>query len=119
VKRPTLFLLLGVALVAAAAPMALSATRQAHKASTSVGVTGKEFKFGLSSKSARHGTITFRFSNKGKLKHDFKIDGKATPVIKPGKSATIRVRLSAGRYKYLCTVPGHARAGMKGTFRVR
>jgi uncharacterized cupredoxin-like copper-binding protein len=24
-----------------------------------------------------------------------------------------------GKYPYLCTVPGHAQAGMKGTFTVR
>jgi uncharacterized cupredoxin-like copper-binding protein len=88
-------------------------------AGTNVGVTGKEFKFALTTKSARHGKITFRFTNRGTLKHDFKIAGKKTPLVAPGKSATLTVTLRAGTYKYICTVPGHAAAGMKGTFRAR
>ncbi len=52
--------------------------------------------------------------------HDFKIAGKKTPLIKPGKSATLKVTLKKHKkYAYLCTVPGHAAAGMKGTFTVK
>ena len=80
-------------------------------------MSGKEYSFGLSRKSARHGRISFTFTNRGKIKHDFKIAGTATRVLRPGKSQTITVRLSAGTYKYLCTVKGHAAAGMKGRFR--
>ena len=39
-------------------------------------------------------------------------------MLKPGKSSTIRVTLPKGGKKYLCTVPGHAAAGMKGTLKV-
>jgi plastocyanin len=90
----------------------------AHAAATSVSVSGKEFKFTLTRRSARHGSITFHFTNRGKLGHDFKIEGKKTRVIKPRKSASFTVRLRRGSYKYICTVPGHAAAGMKGTFKV-
>jgi uncharacterized cupredoxin-like copper-binding protein len=83
----------------------------------SIGVTGKEFKFALTTKTAKHGKVTFRFTNKGKLKHDFKIAGKKTALLAPGKSASLTVTLKAGKYTYICTVPGHAAAGMKGTFR--
>jgi uncharacterized cupredoxin-like copper-binding protein len=83
----------------------------------SIGVTGKEFKFALTTKTAKHGRVTFRFTNKGKLKHDFKIAGKKTALLAPGKSASLTVTLKAGKYTYICTVPGHAAAGMKGTFR--
>lgn len=87
------------------------------RSATTVKVSGKEFSFTLSRKSAPHGTIRFAFTNKGRLKHDFKIDGKRTRVLNRGKSQTISVRLSKGPHKYLCTVKGHAAAGMKGTFR--
>jgi uncharacterized cupredoxin-like copper-binding protein len=87
-------------------------------AATSVGVSGKEFKFTLTKSSARHGSITFTLKNTGKIGHDFKIDGKKTPIIKPKKTASITVNLKKGTYKYLCTVPGHASSGMKGTFKV-
>ena len=71
----------------------------------------------LTKTSAAHGKVTFRLTNKGQLKHDFKIAGKKTPIIGPGKSASLTVSLKAGKYPYLCTVPGHAQAGMKGVFK--
>jgi uncharacterized cupredoxin-like copper-binding protein len=88
-------------------------------AATSVSVTGKEYKFTLSKKSARHGSVTFKFKNAGKLSHDFKIAGKKTKTIVKGKSAApLTVKLKKGTYKYVCTIPGHADKGMKGTLRV-
>jgi len=82
-----------------------------------VTVKASEFKFALSTKTAKHGVITFKVTNKGHVEHDFKIGGKKTPMLKPGKSATLKVTLKKGKFKYLCTVPGHAVAGMKGTFK--
>jgi uncharacterized cupredoxin-like copper-binding protein len=85
----------------------------------SITVTATEFKFKLSKTSAPKGSVTFKLVNKGKTAHDFKINGKATPRIGPGKSATLTVKFAkAGKFPYLCTVPGHAAAGMKGTFTV-
>src|SRR5215471_4970741 len=41
--------------------------------------------------------------------------GKVTKMLKAGQSATLAVVLTKkGKYEYLCTVPGHAGAGMKG-----
>jgi uncharacterized cupredoxin-like copper-binding protein len=92
--------------------------RPAAQTATTVKVTAKEYKFLLSRKSAPHGPVAFKVVNKGKLKHDFKIAGKKTPLLKPGGTATLRVSLKKGRkYPYICTVPGHATLGMKGTFR--
>jgi nitrite reductase (NO-forming) len=107
-----------VALVAAAAvltPLALARTHAAG--ATTITVKASEFKFVLSKKSAHHGTIVFKVTNKGHIQHDFKIGGKKTPKLNPGKSATLKVTLKKGSLKYLCTVPGHAAAGMKGTFK--
>jgi uncharacterized cupredoxin-like copper-binding protein len=88
-------------------------------AATSVSVTGKEYKFTLSKKTVRHGSVTFRFKNAGKLSHDFKIAGKKTKIITKGKTAApLTVKLKKGKYKYVCTIPGHADKGMKGTLRV-
>ena len=85
-------------------------------AATTITVTAKEFKFTLSKTSATAGKVTFKVTNKGKLDHDFKIAGKKTPMIKPGKSATITATIKKGKNAYLCTVAGHAAAGMKGSF---
>jgi len=66
------------------------------------------------------GTGVFKVVNKGKLSHNFKINGKKTPLLAAGKAATLRVLFTkAGRYPYLCTVPGHAAAGMKGVLVVK
>ena len=96
------------------------AARLNESAATSrVTVAASEFKFALSKRSVPTGTVTFAVANKGKLTHDFKITSKKTPLLKPGKSATLRVTFKKGRYTYICTVPGHAAAGMKGTFTVK
>jgi uncharacterized cupredoxin-like copper-binding protein len=91
----------------------------AHAASTTVSVTAVEFKFTLSTKSVKHGTVTFKVTNKGKIAHDFMIKGKKTALIQAGKSVTLTVSFpSAGTFAYKCTVPGHAALGMKGTLKV-
>jgi outer membrane protein assembly factor BamB len=88
---------------------------------TSVQVKGGEFFFKLSTKSiAKPGKTTFVFKNIGHVAHDFKINGKVTPLIQPGTTAKLVVTFKKkGKYPYLCTVPGHAEAGMKGVFTVR
>jgi uncharacterized cupredoxin-like copper-binding protein len=107
------FLALAVLVVAAIAlPIATAGS------ATSDRVTAKEYKFILSTKRVRHGTVTFRVTNRGKLAHDFKIAGKKTKIIPKGKSATLTVKLRKGTYKYICTIPGHVDKGMKGTLRV-
>jgi uncharacterized cupredoxin-like copper-binding protein len=114
VNRP-----LAVTTVVAAAASIAAATMSSAASSVSV-TAGKpsEFHFRLSG-TARHGSVTFRITNRGTLKHDFKIAGKRTSLIGVGKTKSLTVRLKRGRYKYICTVPGHAAAGMKGTLRVR
>jgi outer membrane protein assembly factor BamB len=89
------------------------------KAAT-VQVKGGEFFFRLSTKSsAKPGKVTFVFQNTGHVAHDFRINGKQTPLIQPGQTAKLAVVFTKkGKYPYLCTVPGHAAAGMKGVFTV-
>ena len=110
-------LALGVALAAlvAAAPIA---ARPSVAATTTITVTMKEFKFTLSKTSVKHGTVTFKLVNKGKLQHDFKIAGKKSKLISPGKTGKLIVTLKKGKLPYLCTVPAHAASGMKGKLTV-
>jgi uncharacterized cupredoxin-like copper-binding protein len=117
-------LALAAAAMAASALVPFASARtdgQARAAATTIQVKGGEFFFRLSAKSiARPGKVTFVFKNIGHVMHDFKINGKRTPLIGPGKTAKLVVTFKKkGKYPYLCTVPGHAAAGMKGTFTAR
>jgi uncharacterized cupredoxin-like copper-binding protein len=110
-------LALGVALAAlvVAAPVA---ARPAAATATTVTVTMKEFKFVLSKTKVPHGTVTFKLVNKGTVKHDFKIAGKKSKLIAPKKTGKLIVTLKKGKLPYVCTVAGHAAAGMKGKLTV-
>jgi uncharacterized cupredoxin-like copper-binding protein len=122
------------ALIVLAAALVSAAVASAQRTATTVTVTaGKpsEFGFKLSTKSVKHGPVTFKVTNGGAIPHTFKVcsspkggtanscKGKGTPTISPGSSATLSVTFSsAGSYEYLCTVPGHAAGGMKGVLKV-
>ena len=114
-KRITLALGVALAALVVAAPVA---ARPAAATATTVTVTMKEFKFVLSKKTVPHGTVTFKLVNKGKLPHDFKIAGKKSKLIKAGKTGKLVVTLKKGKLPYVCTVAGHAAAGMKGKLTV-
>ena len=110
---------LGVALAAAALVWSLPATaHQTHATVKTINVTAFDIGFKLSSKTAPGGLIVFKVKNTGHLHHDFKISSKKTKLLGPGRSETLRITLKKATFKYLCTVPGHAAAGMKGVFKV-
>ena len=111
--------LAAAALVALGVIVAPSFGATTHASTTRVTVTATEFKFKLSKASVSHGKVVFTLVNKGKVAHNFWISGKKTRLVSPGKSAKLTVTLKAGKQSYLCTVPGHAAAGMKGTLAVR
>lgn len=123
VTTRSISVLAAVAIAALAlAPLASPRTdRQATATATTIQVKGGEFFFRLSTKStAKPGKVTFVFKNVGHVQHDFKINRKVTPLLRPGKTAKLVVTFKKkGKYPYLCTVPGHAAAGMKGVFTVR
>jgi uncharacterized cupredoxin-like copper-binding protein len=111
---------LGAAGLATGFAQAHTAAPQAANATTRITVAASEFKFVFSKRSIPAvGTVIFTVVNKGKISHDFKIGGKKTPSLLPGKSAKLTVKFTKkGHYAYSCTIPGHAGAGMKGTFSV-
>jgi uncharacterized cupredoxin-like copper-binding protein len=114
-RKVTALAVLGAALMVAAPAIAAPAAK-----TTTITVKMTEFKFALSKASAPKGTVVFKVSNKGAVAHDFKINGKKTPLVNPGKSATLKITFQkTGKFAYLCTVPGHAASGMKGKFAVK
>jgi uncharacterized cupredoxin-like copper-binding protein len=118
-------LVLPAVVAVAVAALALVPLGSAHPdksaAATTIQVKGGEFFFRLSSKTlSKPAKVRFVFKNTGHVLHDFSIGGTKTPLIQPGKTATLAITFKKkGKYPYLCTVPGHAQAGMKGVFTVR
>ena len=123
----------GVGLLAAGAvaSSAIFSTHGRPKANVITVVAGKpsELRFALSkSTKLKVGTYTFKVTNKGLGFHTFKFCtapvktaakntcvGKVTKTLHPGQSASFTVTIKkAGKYEYLCSIPGHAAAGMKG-----
>jgi uncharacterized cupredoxin-like copper-binding protein len=86
-------------------------------------VAENEYSIKLSNTSLRPGGIAFEAENKGKIPHDLAIEGQGverkTPLIDPGKKATVEADLKPGKYKLYCTVPGHEQLGMKTDVTVR
>ncbi|MEP7335255.1 MAG: cupredoxin domain-containing protein [Actinomycetota bacterium] len=110
-----------LALVTALAALSyapVASTQATPQNATTVTVTMKEFRFVLSKRTVPRGVVTFKLVNKGALPHDFKIAGKKSKMVGRGKTVLFRVTLTKGSKPYLCTVPGHAPAGMKGTLKV-
>jgi plastocyanin len=72
---------------------------------------------------SKPGKVTIEFTNPAALEHDVGIekDGKEIAVsetIAEGKTS-VSAELAPGTYTFLCTVPGHAEAGMTGTLTVK
>jgi uncharacterized cupredoxin-like copper-binding protein len=60
----------------------------------------------------------YRFTvvNEGKIDHDLEIQGQGfeekTALIGSGEEAALEADLKPGKYRFYCTVPGHAQSGM-------
>ena len=94
---------------------------QAAPAPQRVAVAASEFKFTVKPKTVKKNVaVIFTVSNRGSVAHDFRVGGKKTAVIGAGKRGTVRVTFKkAGRYRYICTLPSHAVAGMAGMLVVK
>lgn len=117
-----LLIVSAIASLGIAAAAAVSATQTTSPRKTVTVAAGKpsEFAFRLSSRRADRGTtVAFRITNRGSGSHNFRILGTTSRTLRVGGTQTIAVTLrKAGTYRYLCTLPGHASLGMKGTFTV-
>jgi plastocyanin len=79
--------------------------------------------FDTTTLTSKPGKVTIDFDNPSALEHDVAIeqDGKQIAVsetIAKGKTS-VTADLEPGTYTFLCTIPGHAEAGMEGTLTVR
>jgi nitrite reductase (NO-forming) len=66
------------------------------------------------------GRYTVTFKNTGTIPHDLTFaNGTTTGAVEGGKSATVDVDVPAAGVTFICSVPGHAQAGMQGTVAVK
>ena len=79
--------------------------------------------FDTTTLTSKPGKVTIDFDNPAALEHNVAIeqDGKHIAIsetLAEGKTS-VSADLAPGTYTFLCTVPGHAEAGMEGTLTVR
>jgi plastocyanin len=79
--------------------------------------------FDKTSLSSKPGKVTIDFDNPSALEHNVAIEqnGKVlaeSELISKGKTS-VSAELAPGTYTFLCTVPGHAEAGMEGSLTVK
>lgn len=71
------------------------------------------------------GELVFRVTNAGMVEHNFVIWDSSErtvddiPVVGPGQTQELRVRLKPGTYRLVCTYPGHRELGMEAALEVR
>jgi hypothetical protein len=121
-KLTRLFLLAAAVAVGLLGVATAGYVAHAGAAKTTVNVTEKEFAITLTPRRVPVGVVRFVIHNKGLYAHALAVRvgtaTKRTPLIKPGKSATLIVTLRKGKTALWCPVPGHAARGMKATLAV-
>jgi plastocyanin len=79
--------------------------------------------YDTTSLTSQAGEVTIDFTNPAPLEHDVAIekDGEeiAASELIAESETSVSAELEPGTYTFLCTVPGHAEAGMEGTLVVK
>lgn len=79
--------------------------------------------FDKTSLTSKPGKVTIDFTNPSVVQHDVAIEKGGQELAKSSLIAQSKTSVSAelapGSYTFLCTVPGHAEAGMQGTLTVK
>ena len=70
------------------------------------------------------GSLQVEMGNESSIQHNIALQGSGSSllsegdVVGQGGTSSFSTRVKAGKYTYLCTVPGHEAGGMKGTLTV-
>jgi nitrite reductase (NO-forming) len=97
------------------APAKLTAPPRAGGAQ--IQITAREFRFDPSSVQVAVGqSVTLVLDNQGTIQHNLQIEGRDEPVVaSPGQIAKATLEFDTpGEYTYICSIPGHKEAGMRG-----
>jgi hypothetical protein len=90
-------------------------------------VAGTEYRLQLSRGAVKRGHALIQFVNRGQDPHDLRLlrvgappaRTLSVPEIRPGELVQLDTRLSAGRYRLWCSLPGHEQRGMHAVLSVR
>ena len=119
-RLPRSWYLVAVAVVSLGlAGGAMAADRAIGAGATQVAVTARNLQFEPAEIHVPSGGfVVIRFANADSVFHDWNVEGLANvdAGARPGQTQEIRVRLDRpGTYRIVCSVEGHAAAGMVGT----
>jgi len=111
---------------AAGQPASAPTAQATHAAEPSAAVAGDTLEitaFDLGFKPAKldvpaAGRYTVKLVNTGSTSHDITFPSGETALAKPGETASVDVDVPAGGLAFLCSIPGHAAAGMTGEISV-
>jgi uncharacterized cupredoxin-like copper-binding protein len=121
--RDAAFLALVALLAVGAAAGVVAADRAIDASATDVTVVARDNRFTPSEIAVTSGGwVSLTLQNEDAYFHDLEVEGLANVDVGARGDSTgrIRVRLDRpGTYEFICTVPGHAEAGMRGTLSVR
>ena len=97
----------------------MAADRAIDAGATPVAVTAKDVRFQPAEVRVTANTfVVVTFTNADPVFHDWSVEGLENVDVpaRPGQTAKLRFRVGEpGTYRIICTVPGHAGAGMTGT----
>jgi plastocyanin len=107
----------------AQAPQKAAAPAKGPGGTLQLSASPTQLAFDTTTLSSKPGKVTIDFDNPSALEHDVAIEqnGKQIAIsqtIAKGKTS-VSADLAPGTYTYLCTIPGHAEAGMEGTLTVK
>lgn len=121
---PILGVILSAPLLLSGCGAAASYTANQAAKVVTIREVGSDFKFSIPNITVYQGQeIRITFVNKGEAEHNWTLDqdgyNAQTYTIQPGQTASTEFVASySGTFSFLCSVPGHAEAGMQGTLTV-
>jgi plastocyanin len=97
----------------------MAADRAIDAGATSIEVSAQDLRYRPAEVHVRAGQFAVvTFTNDDPVFHDWSVEGLANVDVpaRPGQTARLRFMIEEpGTYRIICTVPGHAQAGMTGT----
>lgn len=119
---------LGLIVVVIVAVVAIASRQESEATDRSAAIVFQDFRFVPNSLTARVGVpLRVTLSNRGNERHDINFPALHMPglqgveaILEPGETRSVTLRFDTpGEHTFVCSLPGHAAAGMTGAVTVR